>query len=95
VTALPRCSDVDLLCDGERVIDLDAKISDRALHLGVPEEQLNRPKIAGTPIYQRRLGAPSAVLGPRDFAPFLRLASARLWLTETAARGAAPRAGNW
>ena len=24
VTALPRCSDVDLLGDGERVIDLDA-----------------------------------------------------------------------
>jgi hypothetical protein len=32
---------------------------------------------------------PSGVLGPRDFVPFLRLASARALLTETAARGAA------
>jgi hypothetical protein len=30
---------------------------------------------------------PSGDLGPRDFAPFLRLASARALLTETAARG--------
>ena len=34
VTALPRCSDVDLLRDRDRVIDLDPKIfSYRALHL--------------------------------------------------------------
>jgi hypothetical protein len=32
---------------------------------------------------------PSSVLGPRDLAPFLRLASARAWLTGTAARSAA------
>jgi hypothetical protein len=32
VTALPRSSDVDLLGDGERTIDLDAEVSDRALH---------------------------------------------------------------
>jgi hypothetical protein len=36
VTALPRGSDINLLGDRERVIDLDAKVSDRALHLGVP-----------------------------------------------------------
>jgi hypothetical protein len=33
---------------------------------------------------------PSGDLGPRDFAPFLRLASARALLTETAAADAAP-----
>jgi hypothetical protein len=33
---------------------------------------------------------PSAVFGPRDFAPFFRLAAARAWLIGTAARGAAP-----
>ena len=32
---------------------------------------------------------PSGVLGPRDFAPFLRLASARAWDTGTAARAIA------
>jgi hypothetical protein len=33
---------------------------------------------------------PSRVFGPCDFAPFLRLASARASDTETAARGATP-----
>jgi hypothetical protein len=36
------------------------------------------------------LALPSEVFGPRDFAPFLRLASARALDTATAARGAAP-----
>jgi hypothetical protein len=50
VAALPRCSDVDLLGDRERVIDLDAKVSDRTLHLGVAKEQLNRPEVSGPPV---------------------------------------------
>jgi hypothetical protein len=33
---------------------------------------------------------PSSVFGPRDLAPFLRLASARALLTEAAAHDAAP-----
>jgi hypothetical protein len=33
-----RGSDVDLLCDFDRVIDLDAKIPHRAFDLGVPEQ---------------------------------------------------------
>jgi hypothetical protein len=33
---------------------------------------------------------PSGVFGPRDLAPFLRLAAARALLIGTAARGAAP-----
>jgi hypothetical protein len=61
VTALPRSSDVDLLGDGERIIDLDAEVSDRALHLGVPEEELNCPEVPDSPIDQRRLGAPERV----------------------------------
>jgi hypothetical protein len=50
VTALPRCSDVDLLGDRERVIDVDAEVSDRALHLGVAKEQLNRAEVAGSSV---------------------------------------------
>ena len=46
VTALPRCSDVDPLGYGDRVIDLDAKVSDRALHLGMAKEQLNRANVS-------------------------------------------------
>jgi hypothetical protein len=30
---------------GERIVNLDAKVSDRALYLGVPEEQLDRAKV--------------------------------------------------
>jgi hypothetical protein len=60
-TALPQCSDVDLLGDGQRIVDLDTKVSDRTLHLGVPEQQLNRPEVASTPIDQRCLGSPQRV----------------------------------
>jgi hypothetical protein len=35
-------SDLCLLCDLERVVDLDAEIADRAIELGVPEQQLYR-----------------------------------------------------
>ena len=45
MTALPRCSDLNLLGNGERVIDLDAEVPDRALYLGVAKEQLNRAKV--------------------------------------------------
>jgi hypothetical protein len=38
----------------------------------------------------RRRALPSDVFGPLDFAPFLRLASARALLTSTAARGDCP-----
>jgi hypothetical protein len=61
VTALPRPSDVDLLGDGERVIDLEAKVPDRALHLGMAEEQLNRAEVPGSPIDQGRLGSTQRV----------------------------------
>ena len=42
MAAVPRCSDVDLFGNGERVVNLDAEVSDRALYLGVPKEPLNR-----------------------------------------------------
>jgi len=39
----------------ERVINLNAQISDGALDLCVAEQELDGPKIAGAPIDQRRL----------------------------------------
>ena len=57
VAALPRCSDVDLLGDRERVVNLDAEVPDRALDLGVAKEQLNRPEVSGSPVDQSRLGS--------------------------------------
>jgi hypothetical protein len=57
VTALPRCSDVDLLGDGKCIINLDAEVPDGALHLGVAKEQLNRPEVSGSPVDQSHLGS--------------------------------------
>jgi hypothetical protein len=39
-------SQLDLLGDAEGVVDLDAKVADRAFELHVPEEQLDRPQVA-------------------------------------------------
>ena len=36
-----------LLGDAERVVDLDTKVTDGAFELCVPEQELNRPQIAG------------------------------------------------
>jgi hypothetical protein len=58
VSALPSNSDVDLFCYCNGIIDLDAKISDGALNLGVPQQQLDRPQIACSPIDQGRFRAP-------------------------------------
>lgn len=54
-------SDLHLLSDVERILYLDAQVVDRALQLGVPEQQLNSPKILGLAINQRRLGPPHRV----------------------------------
>jgi hypothetical protein len=43
-------------CQG--VINLDAKISDRAFDLGMPEQQLDSPQVARSPIDQRSFCAP-------------------------------------
>lgn len=54
----PGISDVNLFRDCERVIDLDAQISDSAFDLSVPEQQLDRPQISSTSIDQGSFGAP-------------------------------------
>jgi hypothetical protein len=50
-----------LLRDRERVIDLNAQISDGALDFCVTEQELNGPKVAGAPIDQCRLGPPKGM----------------------------------
>jgi hypothetical protein len=45
----------------ERVIDLNAQISDGALDLCVAEQELDGPKITGAPIDQRRLRPPEGM----------------------------------
>ena len=51
-------SNVGLLGDGQSVIDLDTEIANRALDLGVTEQQLDGPQIASAAIDQRGLGPP-------------------------------------
>jgi hypothetical protein len=61
VPALPPCSDINLLGNRERIVDLDTKVSDGALHLRVAQEELYCPQIASAPVDQRGLGAPDRV----------------------------------
>ena len=53
-----RTSDLRLLRQFEGVVNLDAEVADRALQLGVPEQQLHRPEILRPPVDQRSLGTP-------------------------------------
>ena len=47
MTALSSTSDIDLFGYSKRVVDFDAEVAYRALDLGVAQEQLHRPQIAG------------------------------------------------
>jgi hypothetical protein len=40
-------SELDLLRNAEGIIDFDAEITDRAFELGVCEQKLNGPQVAG------------------------------------------------
>jgi hypothetical protein len=53
----PNDSHINLFGHFECVIDLDAKVSRGALDLGMAEQQLNRPQVAGSAIDQRGLGS--------------------------------------
>jgi hypothetical protein len=46
----PGISDINLFGYGQGVIHFDAQISDRAFDLGMPEQKLDGPEIAGPPV---------------------------------------------
>jgi hypothetical protein len=53
--AFPLCpcrSDINLFGNGEGVVDLNTKVSDGAFDLGVAEQELNSPQVAGAAIDQ-------------------------------------------
>src|SRR5690242_5572427 len=54
----PGTSDINLFRYRERVIDLNAEVANRTFDLGVTEQELHRPQIAGAPMDQGRLRAP-------------------------------------
>jgi hypothetical protein len=49
--------DIDLFCYLQGIINFDTKIPDRALDLGMPEQELNSPEVACSPIDQGSPGA--------------------------------------
>ena len=57
----PSISDLNLLRDRERVVDLDAEISDGAFNLGMTKQELHCSEVAGAPVYQRGLGSPQGM----------------------------------
>jgi len=58
ISALLVTSDVNLFGNVEGVINLDTQISNSTFHFGMSQQKLDSPQVAGTAIYQRRLGAP-------------------------------------
>ena len=58
MSALPRDSDLDLFSNGQRVINLKAKIANCAFDLRMTQQQLDSPQIARFAIDQSWLGAP-------------------------------------
>ena len=48
-------SELDLFRDAERIVDLDAEVANGAFQLCVPEEQLDRPQVAGLLVNLRHL----------------------------------------
>jgi hypothetical protein len=59
----PYGSDFDGFGDGQRVFDLDTEISDRAIHLGMSQEELHRSQIARLSVDLRNF-RPAHRVGP-------------------------------
>ena len=49
--------DFDSFGDHQRIFKLNAQVSDSAVHLGMPQKQLDRPQIAGLFVDLRHFGA--------------------------------------
>ena len=49
--------DVDFLGDAQRIFELYAEVTDRAINLGVTQQKLNRTQVPGLAVNLRRLGA--------------------------------------
>ena len=54
----PDSSNVDLFCHSQGIIDLYAKILDRAFDLGMAQQELHGPQVSGATVNEGRLGSP-------------------------------------
>lgn len=61
----PGSSDIHLLCDGQRVVNLDAEVANRTLDFGVAQEQLHRPQSSGAPVERPELRIEGVAWGTR------------------------------
>jgi hypothetical protein len=57
IPALPRRSNLDLLCNRDGIVYLYAKVPHGTLDLGMTEQQLDSAQIACPPVNQRRFRA--------------------------------------
>ena len=57
MSALPGISDINLFRYCWGIIDLDAEIPDRAFDLGMPEQELDSPQVARSPVDQGSFAA--------------------------------------
>lgn len=86
MSALPHFSDVDLLGYGERVVDLDPKIANRALSLSLAQRKLNRPKEISFAARWKRVPAMANSLDLRWLTSIETLAPSRSALARPANR---------
>jgi hypothetical protein len=56
-----RFSEIDARRDLQGIINIDAEVSHRALKLGVSEQELDSPQVAGVAVNEGGLGAPQGV----------------------------------
>ena len=61
VSAPPGSSKVNFFCYSQGIIDLYAKIFDRAFNLGMAQQDLHGPQVSGTTVNEGRLGSPERV----------------------------------
>ena len=55
MSAPPQFSDLNLFCNGQRIVDFNTQISNSAFDLGMTEQNLDGPQITGFAINKRRL----------------------------------------
>jgi len=66
IDELPLRLDLDLFCNLKGVVDVDPEIPDSALNLGVTEQEVDSPEIAGSSVDHRRFGPPEGMGAPGD-----------------------------
>ena len=56
-----QISDVDFVGDFDRIIDFNAKIANRALNLGMPQQELDGSTVPCAPVDQHSIGSAQGV----------------------------------